>query len=451
MAEETDGLKEQISSFKERLVGVAELFPVYIGAGSFMTVISEGIYQQYIEEHGESLEDADDRTVASEPDVWKTDTGYFRLPEDAIPGTALRVGQFARLVEAQKRLPQFGLVSAVSIYDAFVATLARTAFKMCPEALKGSGRKLTYKDLFDFENLESAKSQLVETEVDILLRKSHVEQLAWFESTFSIDARNHVTRWGDFVELTLRRNLYVHNSGKVNKHYLNGLSSNNVDSPEGVSVDDELPCTMEYLGKAMATLMVVGAKLALLVWMKLKKDELDEAVGAGIDVTLELIKEDRFDEAIDILKFIRAVTKPQRGDETDILLNVNLAQCHKWKGDNKQLTYWMNKVRWKNLSTKFRMAEALLKDEYQRAAKLMMALDDEDEVEATDFEDWPIFREFRNTAEFHSAYTEKYGRKPAPKASRAVQATEFGSVFQKMIKQAQNTSVDDLVVPSDEE
>jgi hypothetical protein len=69
-------------------------------------------------------------------------------------------------------------------------------------------------------SIEEAKLQLVDKEVEVVLRASHTEQFEWFEKNLSVKLRSGLEIWPTFIELTERRNLFAHGDGVVTQQYL---------------------------------------------------------------------------------------------------------------------------------------------------------------------------------------------------------------------------------------
>ena len=109
---------------------------------------------------------------------------------------------------------------------------------------------LHFSELSNFDSIESARSHLIWKEIDSLLRKSHFEHLKWIESKVELDKITTQNQWlNKFLELTERRNLFVHTDGVVNKHYLKNCSEYKIDVSK-IEEHSILECDVEYFNEA---------------------------------------------------------------------------------------------------------------------------------------------------------------------------------------------------------
>ena len=61
---------------------------------------------------------------------------------------------------------------------------------------------------------------MIDNTIDKLLRESHTEQINWLEKALCVDTLKKFDGWADYIELTERRNLFVHSNGVVDSQYL---------------------------------------------------------------------------------------------------------------------------------------------------------------------------------------------------------------------------------------
>lgn len=112
-------------------------------------------------------------------------------------------------------LPRSLLVALVSQYDAYIGRLFRAIFIRKPEIINGSERQITFQGLSTFTTLDEAREYFLEKEIEALLRSSHAEQFKTMERLFKINLTKELDAWPVFIELTERRNLFVHTDGAV--------------------------------------------------------------------------------------------------------------------------------------------------------------------------------------------------------------------------------------------
>lgn len=225
--------------------------PFAIAAGTMTRRVLDDI-DKFIERH------AEDKTIE------EGKVTQFSVPVD-------HVGQFRLLRRKQndagifmELLPRMSLVSLVSIYDVYLARLVRAMFRARPEMLSGSNRQLTYSELSNFSTLQEARDHILELEVDSLLRDSHTAQFEWLEGKLGIQLRKDLAIWPAFVEITERRNLFVHTNGIVNAQYLSICRKAGAKLDSDCNIGTELDVAPKYFSKSCNSVAEIGVKLRIL-------------------------------------------------------------------------------------------------------------------------------------------------------------------------------------------
>jgi hypothetical protein len=174
--------------------------------------LAQSVYAMAARSYKEFL---DVRAVADESGT------RFVIPIDELRRNKKLHTEFVRSQRAVRITSRASLVSLVSQYDAFLSGLVRTLFKAQPGLVKCSKKSFDVSEIFSFNNMEEVRDAITDEEIEALLRESHHEQFAWLERRFEIQTlRKNLSSWPPFVELTQRRNLFVHTDGMVSKQYL---------------------------------------------------------------------------------------------------------------------------------------------------------------------------------------------------------------------------------------
>jgi hypothetical protein len=152
------------------------------------------------------------------------------------------------------------LVALVSRYDAYLGQLLRSLFYLKPELLNASQRSLSFQQLVEFSDLSKAREYVVEKEIESVIRESHSKQFEWMESRFDVPLRKGLESWPCFIEITERRNLFVHTAGTVSSQYLDVCRKHGVCAPT-LKSGDSLWGDADYFQKAFECLFEMGVKL----------------------------------------------------------------------------------------------------------------------------------------------------------------------------------------------
>lgn len=301
------------------------------------------------------------------------------------------------------------IVSLVSQFDAYLGALIRLMFIARPELLNSSEKNLTFSKLLEFADLNEAREFIIEKEVEAVLRDSHASHFKWLENKVGIPLTKDLPSWADFIEVTERRNLFVHCNGIVSAQYITVCKQHNYNFDKEIKVGMSLGVTEEYFNKAYRIILEIGYKLGQVLWRKLLPDEAEAADLNLLDSSFELIQEQDYDTAIVLLEFATGVIKKHSSEDIKLRLLLNLAQCHKWKGNNEKCLKIVNNTDWSAYSNTFKLASSVLLDDFEKSASIMKIIGAKDnDMNKGSYKNWPIFKEFRKTEHFLITFKEVF-------------------------------------------
>ena len=154
------------------------------------------------------------------PNVSKGDTFKITSAREIAELTnSLKALNEARSNQAPMILARALFMQMFSEFDAFTGKLLKAVYLKNDVLLKGISREIALCDLLEHNDLNSVKKAMLEKEIDSFRRDSYIEQFASLEKKFSLTLRKF-KEWGEFVELSQRRNLFTHNGGIVSEQYL---------------------------------------------------------------------------------------------------------------------------------------------------------------------------------------------------------------------------------------
>jgi hypothetical protein len=256
---------------------------------------------------------------------------------------------------ATTAVPRSFLVALVSEYDFFIRSFFSSMLLAKPDLMKGSHRTLEISRLLTINAIADAYEWVVEEEMDELMRGNHPEQFEYLETRFNIGRweREQDPLWRTFIEVTERRNLFVHTGGSVSNQYLEVCRKNLVD-----------------IGK--------------------------------------INKGDEHGLARNLLSFATTTLKNKLHDEEELLyFKVNLAIALKNLGEKVEFARCMASEEWYKKRDLFQLAEAVLNERYHDAVILMRRVGDG--VHKADYRRWPLYEKFRDLPEFRSTFRELFG------------------------------------------
>jgi hypothetical protein len=305
-------------------------------------------------------------------------------------------------------VPRSFVVTLVSQYDAFLSRLIEALLLTKPDVLSASEKTFSFAELLDFGSVEAVRDQVIEREVEAVLRKSHTEQFDWLEKKFDIPLRKDLSVWPRFVELTERRNLFVHTGGQVSSQYIQNCKAQKVDCSE-VERGQILSVDPAYYKAAHEAILEVGVKLAQVLWRKIKPGDLASAGVHLNSVTYSLLAEEKYVTAKALLDFATEVLKKHASSEQRLILVVNRVQAYKWSGESLRARQILDREDFSALDERFKLAEAVLRDDFPRAINLVRSIGRSGAGTLGTYRAWPLYQELRKQAEFQAVIAEVFG------------------------------------------
>lgn len=305
---------------------------------------------------------------------------------------------------AYKIIPESLFVSLISQYDAFLNRLLRTIYEIKPEILNSSDRNLTFSQLVDFKSVENARDYIIEKEIDTVLRKSHAEQFDYLESRLGIKLRVNLPVWKTFIEITERRNLFVHCDGVVSNQYLKNCTEHKCKIDK-TKVGDRLRISPEYFYESFNALYELSVKLAHTIWRKLLPSDLKEADKRLNDICYKLLNEKSYKLADILLSFGYKQNK-HFNESMKNVLTINGALSKYLQEDKAECKKILESKDWSASSDDFKIANEVLLENYENVYDLMRKIGKNGDVDKTDYREWPIFSTIRKESEFQKVYKE---------------------------------------------
>jgi hypothetical protein len=301
------------------------------------------------------------------------------------------------------------LISLISQYDAFLGCLLREVYNEKPERLKASEKQFSFKDLTEFGSIDEARERLVEREVDDVIRKSHEDQLEWVARELRLEAKKFIAEIPQFVEVAQRRHLFVHTDGVVSRQYLSKCQAAGAKLDEDLEPGRQLEVSKDYIEAAFEVVYSVGVKLGIAIWLNSRKGDFVQADQCANHLAFELLTNERYKLTISLLKYALSPNRKDFSEPARRCQILNLAQAHKWLGDQAACNRILDGHDWNASSDALRLGEAVLRDNFEAAYGFVRKLAHDPEFKRESYYEWPIFKEIRKETEFIAVFEEAYG------------------------------------------
>jgi hypothetical protein len=316
-------------------------------------------------------------------------------------------------------VPNSLFVSLISQFDSFLGKLIREIFQAKPGILNSSEKNLTFSKLLELKSIEEAKEFIIEKEIESVLRDSHTDHFDWLENKLGIPLRKDLPIWQEFIEITERRNLFVHNDGVVSSQYLSVCRQNKVLFNPEPKLGEKLNITPDYFEKTYKCLFEISVKLTQVIWRKLLANDIEKADESLNDICFELLRQKQLDLATILLDFATIILKKHHNEESKNVFIVNKALSLKLNKKKEECDEIVLSKDWSACSDKFKIAKEALLDNHTEVAKLMKKIGADGEVTKLSYKIWPLFSEFRKTElfkdTFKDVFVEDYAAVETPK------------------------------------
>lgn len=334
---------------------------------------------------------------------------YIRISGDHIAQWRRLHKKMNQFDASKELLPRSLLVSLVSQYDAFLGRILRVCFLKKPELLHASDKQVSFETINQFHSLEALRDYMLEKEIETVLRKSHLDQLLWMERLFGVPLTKGLDSLPSFIEITERRNLFVHTDAVVSSQYIATCKSHGVTLDPALKEGKRLAVSPKYFADACDCIHEIGVKLGHVIWRKLFPQEREEADNHYLEYTFELLQARKYRLVARLLNLACAVFAKQSAESEGLIFRINLAQACKWDGDEEGCRRVLAETDWSAKEDKFKLAHAVLHDNWLEVVVLMRRIGTSDAVGKDAYRNWPLFRKLREQPFFATTYAEIFG------------------------------------------
>ena len=390
--------KEAIDKYINLLNSQMDSFPIIINTLAAHVKTCMRHYDQYIKERGVKVtEDEKNHEIT------------FTVPIEYGKDFERVKTDLTRSINAFSLIPKNTVVAMVSLYDAYLADLIECAYTLKPQMLNASEKAFSFSDIISFESIEGLKKHVIEKDVESIIRESHIKQFEILSKKFDVKLTTDLPSYNDFIEITERRNLFVHTNGKVSSQYLKMCRERPADHKDkDVEIGEELFANPMYVEHCYKVLFEIGVKIGQVIWRKLDGN-LEEADDSLIDIGYELVKSRKYQLACIILDFSRKPYMKHFNKICEYVLCVNHALAYYLKGDKEKCKNIIDSVDWSGTESKFRLAHMVLLENYKEAVEIMKSIGKNDKMRYA-YAEWPLFNNFRKEQIFKDTYKDIYGK-----------------------------------------
>lgn len=390
--------RDAISKYIDLLNSQMDSFPIIFNTLAANVKASASHFSNFLNDKKVKIEENEERKEVKYKVPLESGREFERVQEE-----------LSHSIDAYSFIPKNTVVAMVSLYDAYLANIIECAYAIKPEMLNASEKEFSFSDIIAFESIDNLKKHVIEKDVESIIRESHDEQFRILTKRFGVSLTNDLPSYDDFIEITERRNLFVHTNGKVSSQYLKKCKSKPFDhKDQDVQIGEELFATPEYVEHCYEILFEIGVKLGQVIWRKLEND-LEKADDSLIDIGYQLIKKGRYNLACIITDFACKPYVKHYNKACEYVLCVNHALAYYLQGNLTKCKEIIDSNDWSGTDLKYRLAHKVLLEQYDEAIELMKSIGKVEEMRVA-YAEWPLFNNFRKNQQFRDTYKDIFGK-----------------------------------------
>jgi hypothetical protein len=317
-----------------------------------------------------------------------------------------------RSEQAYYILPQSLFISIVSQFDVLVAQLIKFIYLYSDNKLLESDCQISFREVIQIGDIEKIKEKFINDRIDSALRDSHSEQIKTLSKLIGNVPLDKVDFWSDFIEMTQRRNLFVHSKGVVSAQYISECHKAGVSIDE-TAIGETLTVDEKYFTNSFHVFFCMGVMLSQVISRVVLGNQLLGEIDSVLNnVIYETICEEKYDIAITLSEFATDKNTKHSNKLDEKYFVLNHAQAYKWKGDTEKCREILSKYDFSESKEDILVAKYSLEDDVDNVIKSMKSIGSESDIMNEEaFATWEIFKEMRTKDVFQKTFEEIF-RKP---------------------------------------
>ena len=163
------------------------------------------------------------------------------IPGDKLEKIDYQINQKPETIK--NHILKMGLIYFFTLFEAFNKDYFQELFVFKPDLMKGKDKKVDLDDILHLKNIDDLLKSLSQNQGDRFGYIDIDEFARFILKKFKVDLKNKLDCWSNLRESYYRRNIIVHNDGKISEVYLKKLSLGND------RLNEELNCDIECIWK----------------------------------------------------------------------------------------------------------------------------------------------------------------------------------------------------------
>lgn len=278
------------------------------------------------------------------------------------------------------------LIGLITRFEEDIAAYLYTLFLMFPDRIKD--KQVTFKEISG-KTAEEVKEYIILREIERIMWASQNEWFKIFEE-HKICFDSCKKQLEKLTEIYARRNVWVHNSGRVNEIYINNVKNCKEELGTLLHVDTAYISEAFLCIKAILyTLYIESAKFC--------NENKDLYVYNILGFAYEELQKQ--DYQLCSIIFAEINKCKYSNEQTKIMAKINYWISQKSLNKFSEIKKEIEKFDTSAMSEEYKIAKLILLEKYDAATKLIEQVYN-DKITSRELNQWPLFKEFRKTKQY---------------------------------------------------
>ena len=310
----------------------------------------------------------------------------------------------------------------VSSFDELLSALIRTMLRERPDIIKSMKQTVAIEDVVNASDFQQFQTGLIENIVKGISAETRSEQFRWLEKyAGSPDIKTVLKSYSRFIEVCERRNLYIHNDGRVSEDYIARILKVGL-KPEK-DLGQRLPIGQAYFREAADALLEAYVLVSQSCIRSLNKSASrsfkEETDTIYNNCVYEQIKSKRFESGIRLAEMLLADNSIK--DLARRMTIVNKAIAYDKMGRQKERDATLDSIDWTSAMPEFSISIAAIKGDVAEVCRLIPRLVESELLDVNGYYSWLAFDNVRHSSEFWEKLTEVYGEEVKSRIDQGLQ------------------------------
>lgn len=285
-----------------------------------------------------------------------------------------------KLTKAVPMLRKSSFLILISNLELLIKDVLKSFYYKNIGAVADKENTICIKDLDSISSIAELREEIIEKHVDGIIYESFSNQTAKIFNILGINKGEIKVNLDIINEADKRRNIIIHNDGKVNRRYKKDVSSDK-------KIGEELHITNEYFTQIYNEIYLFGLVILLNLALSQKDTE-----GADIIICNDIYEMLRKEKYVFVENFYESCKKLQISDgETELILKINYLLSLKYQGKLEPFEKELLKIKPECLKDKYKAAIFVLKGDKKSFLKIAR----KSKFTLHNWEEFPLFKEFR--------------------------------------------------------